>query len=58
MPLAAGTRLGVYEIVSSIGEGGMGEVRDPRARAAEAGTDPRHRQLAGAAEEVTGARDA
>lgn len=26
MPLAAGTRLGSYEIVALIGEGGMGEV--------------------------------
>jgi hypothetical protein len=33
MPLAAGTRLGAYEIVSRIGAGGMGEVyraRDTR----------------------------
>ena len=33
MPLASGTRLGIYEIVSQIGVGGMGEVyraRDPR----------------------------
>lgn len=26
MPLAAGTRLGVYEIIAPIGKGGMGEV--------------------------------
>ena len=26
MPLSAGTRLGPYEIISAIGEGGMGEV--------------------------------
>ncbi len=26
MPLSAGTRLGPYEIVESIGKGGMGEV--------------------------------
>jgi serine/threonine protein kinase len=33
MALAAGTRLGVYEIMTAIGTGGMGEVyraRDPR----------------------------
>ena len=26
MPLAAGTRLGVFEILSPLGKGGMGEV--------------------------------
>jgi len=26
MPLSPGTRLGVYEVIAKIGEGGMGEV--------------------------------
>ena len=33
MPLATGDKLGAYEIVASIGKGGMGEVwkaRDPQ----------------------------
>jgi serine/threonine protein kinase len=30
MSLVSGTRLGVYEIVSKLGEGGMGEVRRGR----------------------------
>jgi len=35
MPLAAGDKLGPYEIISLIGQGGMGEVymvRDPETR--------------------------
>ena len=32
MPLAAGTKLGHYEIIASIGKGGMGEVYRARDR--------------------------
>jgi phosphoribosylaminoimidazole carboxylase (NCAIR synthetase) len=44
MTLAAGARLGPYEIVSAIGAGGMGEVyraRDPRLRVHLYGKDLR-----------------
>ena len=37
MPLAAGSKLGAYEIVSPIGAGGMGEVY--RARDSKLGRD-------------------
>ena len=38
MPIAAGTRLGVYEFIAPIGAGGMGEVY--RAREAMKGRFP------------------
>ena len=40
MSLTLGTRLGVYEVIAKIGEGGMGEVyqvRDTTQRGARAG---------------------
>ena len=38
MPLAAGTRLGVFEILAPLGKGGMGEVY--RAKDTKLGQDP------------------
>ncbi len=43
MPLAAGDHLGPYEILSPIGEGGMGEVG--KTRDTRLNTDPRFQAL-------------